>query len=151
MGFTPKRTVYRLVFEDPDLAPGDGSEGLQVRMYAPPLGEVERLDALMRRLMALATAGEEPSAQDVADGLSLYETLAEYMKDWNVQDESGTPVPATADGFRTQETGLLNQVMRAWMAATTEVDAPLGSGSPATPPPDLSSMPMEPMAASLAS
>lgn len=143
MGFEPSRTVLQLVFEAPSL------DGLEVSMYVPSLGEFERLTAMSGELSDAAANGSL-SAGQAKEAVSLYETLAEYMKSWNVTRD-GEPVSTTIDGLRTQEVLFLNTIMGAWMKAVGEVDAPLGSGSPSSPPPDLSSMPMEPLAASPAS
>lgn len=143
MGFEPPRTVLKLDFEAPHLA------GLEVSMYVPPLGEFERLTGMAAEFSGV-TVESDISADQAREAMSLYETLAEYMKSWNVT-RNKKPVPATIEGFRTQEISFLNTIMRSWMKAVGEVDAPLSSGSPSSPLPDLSSIPMAPLPASLAS
>lgn len=143
MGFEPPRTVLRLQFDAPEL------DGLQVRMYVPSLGEFKRITALAGELASAAAGGELTSVQG-EEVVSLYDTLAEYMKDWNVT-RGGTPVPTTVKGLETQELSFLNTIFKAWLGAVGDVDAPLAPSSQSTPPPDLSSIPMEPLAESLAS
>jgi hypothetical protein len=143
MGFEPPRTVLKLVFEAPEL------EGLEVRMYVPSLGEFERLTGMAGELAEVVAEGDLTSEQ-AKEVMSLYDTVAEYMKSWNVT-RNGEPVPTTMEGFRTQEVGFLNTIVTSWLGAVGDVDAPLASGSPSLPTPDLSSIPMEPLATSLAS
>ena len=143
MGFEPPRTVLKLQFEAPHLA------GLEVAMYVPPLGEFERLTGMAAQFDGV-TAESGISAEQAREALSLYETLAEYMKSWNVTHNK-KPVAATIAGFRTQEITLLNAIMGAWLKAAGEVDAPLVTDSPSSPLPDLSSIPMGRLPASLAS
>lgn len=143
MGFEPPRTVLKLQFEAPEL------NGLEVGMYVPSLGEFERLTGMAGELGPIADQGELTDEQ-AREVVSLYATLSEYMKSWNVT-RGGVPVPTTMAGLRTQELTFLNTILKSWLTAVGDVDAPLASGSSSSPTPDLSSIPMEPLAGSLAS
>ena len=143
MGFEPPRTVLKLLFEAPEL------DGLEVRMHVPSLGEFERLTGMAGDLTEAAADGDLTEEQS-KEAVSLYGTLAEYMRSWNVTRDQA-PVPTTLDGLRTQELTFLNTILKSWLTAVGDVDAPLATGSPSTPLPDLSSIPMEPLPESLAS
>ncbi len=143
MGFEAPRTVLDLAFEDPAL------NGLEVKMYVPPLGEARRLTVVARSINASTSAGQDLSQKQEEQALSMYEALAAHMKSWNVT-RGGVPVPTDMEGLDTQETTFLNKIFVAWLAASGDVEAPLEPASPSTPLPDLASVLMEPIPESLA-
>lgn len=48
---------------------------------------------------------------------------------WNLEDEAGEPLPATADGFMRLPLNIAQALMGAWVQAVQEVPAPLEEGS----------------------
>jgi hypothetical protein len=139
MGFEPPRKVFNLVFEDPALA------GLQVKMYELPLGDM--LDLVETANIDVANF----TVADLAAVRHLIVAVAENMKSWNVEVPLGTPVEPSVEAVGKQGTSMVMAIIQAWFGAMGEVEAPLGSSSPSSLLPDLSSIPMEALPASLAS
>lgn len=138
MGFTPKKTVYRLDFEGTDL------DGLEMRMRGGNLGQAFGFSGLVGVNESNATAA------DVRLMMSQYQELADHIIEWNYEDEDGNPVPADLEGLKTLELRYVKMIAEAWQRAQVDVPGPLPSGSPSGPP-DLPEIPMAPIPASLAS
>lgn len=135
MGYQIKRRIYVLDFDGTDM------EGLEVKVRGGTLGEVFAARDLM---------GADPndlSAENVDVILGQMTELADHLVSWNLEDD-GERIPADIEGLKTLELPDVMQIMQAWMKAQVDVPAPLGDSSISTPPPDLSSIPMEPLAAS---
>ncbi|NUT23978.1 MAG: hypothetical protein HOV77_32885 [Hamadaea sp.] len=82
--------------------------------------------------------------------------MAEFGKrlvDWNLEDDDGQPIPATPEGMRKVDTGLLTALKTAWLQSIVGVhDAdPLPQSSPSGEPSPVESIPTEAMSPSLAS
>lgn len=108
MGFKRKRKLYKLTFADPDM------DGLQVTMHAIPVGVVLELQA----------------ASEKTDGNArLFEIMSEALVEWNLENEDGTPVPATKEGVMTQDMDFVMAIITSWTEAISGVSAPLASGS----------------------
>jgi hypothetical protein len=106
MGYRPKRKIYTLEFEDPDL------DGLIVKVRGLNTGQILDID----------TAREDGGDEAIR---GLLELLATQIVEWNVEDEEGQPVPATLDGIRAQELAFNMAIIDAWQNAVTGVPAPL--------------------------
>lgn len=146
MGYTPRSTVYTLDFA------GTEHDGLEVRMRASPLGglfDATELLSIKERLEAAEAAATAPAAEDVNRMVDQYRDLAEYLVSWNIDAKDGTALPATLDGLKTLETPLVNLIAQTWRAAMGQVAPPLSGGSNSGPLPDLSSVPMASIPASL--
>ena len=139
MGFTPKRHVYVLEFDDPDL------DGLEVRAVSADLGT-------FLELTALAEIGDNPSAADIGKVGDLLVGFAKVLRSWNVTDDAGQDVPATVDGLKSLEFPFVFAIVAAWIKATAGVATPLASGSSGGgPSAELSTLPVELLSGSLAS
>lgn len=139
MGYTPKRHVYVLDFDDPQY------EGLEVRAVSADLGT-------FLELTSLAEIGDNPSMQDIGKVGDLLIGFAKVLRGWNVTDDQGDPVPPTVDGLRSLEFGFCFAIVAAWIRATAGVAAPLAPGSNGGGPSvDLSTLPQEILSESLAS
>jgi hypothetical protein len=134
VGYQPKRTVYRLQFEDPEM------EGLEVRARSVSTGQL---------LMISALQGKAELTEEEID--TLIGAFAKALVSWNVEEEDGTPVPATAEGVKSQEIGFVQAIVWAWVDALTGVAAPLGPSSPGGEPFPEVSIPMEALSPSQAS
>jgi hypothetical protein len=144
MGFTPRSTVYRLQFDGTDY------DGLEVSMRAAKLGallDTGELVAIGQRI----GPNSAPTAADMDRFTSEFEDLAAHLVSWNVEDDNGKPIPADIEGLKTLEMPLVIRIGQEWQRAMGDVAAPLSSSSNSGRPPDALSMPMEPLAASLAS
>jgi hypothetical protein len=112
------------------------------QLPAPVVGKLElagpwgpaivhaRLTVPLREFLAVMAAVDSNDAVTLAPILRTWAT--DFLVDWNIHDEDGQPVPATAEGF-----GMLPFIgaigmVTAWLSAASEVDLPLGQGSPDT-------------------
>lgn len=138
-GYRPRRKVYKLRFEDDDLA------GLVVRVRSVSIGSLLGLTDL-----AGIDTGD-PGPEDLAKLRELFEVFAGALVEWNVEDDQGQPVPATLAGVTAQDLDFVMGVIRTWLQVLTSVPAPLGapsSGGERSPAP---SIPMEALSPSRAS
>ena len=139
-GYVRKRRVYRLQFEDEEL------DGLVVKVRSASVG---RLLEFMRFLAGLS--GDDLTADDVEKFAGLFESFADVLQEWNVEDEDGRPVPATLEGVRSQDGDFVMDIMRVWFQAVTQPPAPLPATSSAGGPSAAPPLPMEPLSPSRAS
>jgi len=139
-GYVRKRRVYRLRFEDEEL------DGLVVKVRSASVG---RLLEFMRFLAGLSD--DDLTTDDVEKFAGLFESFAEVLQEWNVQDEAGEPVPATLEGVRSQDGDFVMDIMRVWFQAVTQPPAPLPATSSAGGPSAAPPLPMEPLSPSRAS
>ena len=140
MGYVRKRRVYRLRFEDEEL------DGLVVKVRSASVG---RLLEFMRFLAGLSD--DDLIADDVEKFAGLFESFAEVLEEWNLEDEDGRPVPATLEGVRTQDADFVMDIMRVWFQAVTQPPGPLPATSSAGGPSAAPPLPMEPLSPSRAS
>lgn len=126
-----RRPPLRLEFEG-DLA------GLAVTCRRPTIGDVLDLEA---------AADREALAADLVAGIAhLCDVLGRLLVDWNLDDDDGTPVPATGDGLRGQDMGLIRAIL-AGILASTRAPRPLPPPSSDGDPPQVASLPMDPLPA----
>jgi hypothetical protein len=139
MGYNPKRKIYKLVFEDEEMA------GLEVRVRSFSIGtmlEVGELSDLM---------GRKITPEDMPRVQKLFSVLAQALVSWNVEDDDGAPVPATLEGLTAQEDTFVFAVLSAWIDAVSGVSAPLPQTSSDGQSSLEASIPMVPLSASQAS
>jgi len=139
MGYTPKRRVFRLRFEDEEY------DGLVVKVRSTSVGR------LLEFMGFLAMDTDDLTPADVEKITGLFEAFAEVLAEWNVETEDGEPVPATLDGVRTQDADFVMAIMRVWFQAVTQPPAPLPATSSAGGPSAVPPLPMEPLSPSRAS
>lgn len=137
MGFRPQRTHYRLKFEDPAYA------GL----------EVVTGSASMRSFTQIAkVAALDPTKID-ADSMSqvdvAFRAFGAVLISWNLESESGQPVPATVEGLYDQELPFVLTLFKSWAEAIASVPGPLPQTSSAGNRALEESMSMEPLSVSL--
>lgn len=133
MGYRRKRAeqpIYRLVFADAELA------GLEVDCQPAPLGVVQDFTKLAEFVGT--------PAQELAATTMVLETFARSLVAWNLEDEDGTPVPATIEGLLTQDTPFVMQIIEAWLVNTIRAGqdddddgtagAAVPAGGPGAPP-----------------
>ena len=120
MGFRMGRT-FELSFEGTDL------DGAEVRFRSASIGQLEEYLTYDG-----GVAGEA-------------EIVAGFLISWNLEDENGEPLPATADGLLTLEEPAYKLILREWLKATRGVTAPLdrrSSDGSSSPEPGSVSIPM---------
>lgn len=133
MGYVPKRKVYTLIFEDPEM------NGLEVRIRGLTTGQ----------FMDVAAKKEE--AEQGGDPAELFQMMVDQLVSWNIEEEDGTPVPATLEGLKTLDMPFTMAIVNAWTDAVAGVPAPLEQSSPAGAPSLEASIPMETLSSSLVS
>jgi hypothetical protein len=109
MGYRRQRKVFLLRFED--------EPGLEVYAYSAPIGVVLGLMDMVPE--------DKASLKDGAVIEDLLATFAESLKEWNLEDEDGAPVPATVIGLKTQDLDFVLELILAWVEAVVSVSAPL--------------------------
>jgi hypothetical protein len=147
MGFKPRSTVYTLDFA------GTEYDGLEVRMRATALGTLFVAPELLgiKERMDAAGVNAMPAPDDLDRMMDQYRDLADHLVSWNIDAADGTELPADLDGLKTLEVPLVNEIAQAWRMAMAQVAPPLSDGSNSGPLPDLSSVPMASIPASLMS
>ncbi len=134
MGYRKKNKNVVLKFaEDHDLY------GLEVRLRGMNIGEY------------LAFTGYDGGDGETVAGLIA--RFGEHLLSWNLEEEDGTPVPATPDAVQQQEHELILALANAWTDALAGVHKadPLSESSPSGELSPVASIPMEPLSESLAS
>jgi hypothetical protein len=126
MGFRANRTIYKLVFDDPDY------EGLIVRIRSGTLAERQEFD-------------------EITTNKDLFEFFERMLVEWNAEDDNGAVLPLTAEGIRQLEPTTFREIQSAWIRAVREVAAPLEPPSNDGDPSLEASMPMEGLSESLVS
>jgi hypothetical protein len=122
VGFKRQPKVYRLVFDQPDLA------GLVVKARSLSIGEIEDDDA------------------------KVYEQFAAALVEWNLEGEDGQVQPLTLEsvmGYPDYE--LISLMATTWLEAVTGVKEELGKDSSSGQPFPEGSIPMETLSQSQAS
>lgn len=132
MGYKPKKKIYDLKFDDPDM------EGLEVKLRGLNTGQMLMADN------ARAEGGDEL----IRELLELYAT---QLVEWNIEGDDGQPLPLTLDSVLSLDLDFNMQVIDAWKAAIVGVPAPLDSASPDGVPSLEASIPMDVPSESLAS
>jgi hypothetical protein len=130
VGFTLPRTIYRLVFTDPDF------EGLEIRVYA---GSME--DRL-RAAYELDWGPDDSAEERTRKQNDLFALFVEHIVDWNLEDKDKNPVPVPTTVKELRKVGEPAQVgaiVGAWRGGRMEVPAPLEQPSPGI---ELSEIPM---------
>lgn len=106
MGFRAKRTVYKLIFDDPDYAE------LEIKAASTSIGTL--LD------LANAAAGARAGAGlDRVD--SLVDEFVGALKSWNLENEDGVPTPLTREGLLSHEPAFVLDILLTWFDAMMTV------------------------------
>lgn len=127
MGFRKKTKPVVLVFAgDPDL------DGLEVHVKGKTLGEYLEIVGL---------------TESEIYGPALVRQLEEFAKgliSWNLEEEDGSPVPATRDAVFALDKDMALKIATRWFERLEGVvDAPLPESSPAGEPSQVASIPTE--------
>lgn len=127
MGYRKKPSVMVLTFED-----DEELTGLEVHLRGKSLGEY------------LEIVGLADSELDGPVLVRQLEELAASLISWNLEEEDGTPVPATRDAVFAQDKDLMMKVAVRWFERLEgAVDAPLPDSSPSGGPSPVASIPTE--------
>ncbi len=138
MGYKVKTTIFRLVFEGKH-------EGLIVEAYAPPLGFLENA---MKMAPLAGKRTDQLTPEEMELVLGVFGGFSEHLVSWNLENDDDTPVPASFEGVRAQDTGFVMEIVQAWLEHAGEVAPPLEQPSSSGRPSLEGSLPMEPLSAS---
>lgn len=130
MGFTPKRTILKLQFEDPAYA------GLEIKIRALGLGVGLEIADEGQRL-------REGGAAALPGVRKLISTFVGQVAEWNIEGEDGAPIPITEEGFAALELDFAVDILMAWYEYQIGISANLGKASTSGAPSVEASMPME--------
>jgi hypothetical protein len=134
MGFKAPRTIYKLVFTEPEY------EGLTVRARS----------ASTEEFLAITDLSDNAEENGGAAIRNLLETFATVLVSWNIDDDrTGQQLVPDFDGLKTLEFAFVMKIVNAWIEAVGDVPAPLESGSTPGESALMASMPMEVLHGSL--
>ena len=133
MGFK-RQQLYKLKFVDPDM------EGLEVTVRMTSIGAT------------LEHQAREKAAKDADDGAALsklrVDQLAQMLVEWNLEDDDGQPVPATAEGVMAQDMKFIVYLLNTANDAIYGISDPLDESSTSGEMFPEASLPMEPLSPS---
>jgi len=137
MGFTPKQKVYRITFDGhPEL------DGLILRAKSCPVGKFLDMTSLAANLDPGARR-QQLTQEEIDQMAGLFQGFADALIEWNLETESGEPVPPSLEGIRTLDLDTALDVILTWPGAIADVAAPLDSPSSNGATSAALSMPME--------
>lgn len=122
MGYKPKRTVYQLTFEDPDL------EGLEVTTRRMSLQGFRDFIEMFEEVQSLKGAAPgNKAAMAIVD--QFIAAFARVLVSWNVEDDDDRPVPPTAAAVAALDLDFVVQLTEAWITGMVQAPPPLPGGS----------------------
>lgn len=151
MTYIRKPKVFRVSFEDPHPLAGLSiqTKGLSVKEFAAfglRLGEVNQIDKAGTDAEKLADLRDLVGAID-----EVRQMFADALISWDMQEENGTPTPATLAGVQSLDDDEFFGIVNEWLEAIGGVGDALGKDSGAGESvPALSDL-MEPLPTSQAS
>lgn len=127
MGYKPKRTLYQLTFEDPDL------EGLEVTTRGMSIEGLRDFVGLLEQLQVAAPGGDTAKLE-LLD--RFFGAFGRVLVSWNVEDDDDQPVAPTAEGLAALDPEFVIQIAEAWLTGVVQAPPPLpaSSGSGTTSP-----------------
>lgn len=150
MGYKPKRTLYKLTFDDPDF------EGLEVVTKGVSVEGLKKFAEMFETVQGLSLdAGAEDQSLKPEHLKLLDEFFASFAKvlvSWNVENDDDTPVPTTVTGLQSQELDFVMKVIESWITGMVQAPPPLpGSSSDGMTSPEESTLGLAGASKSLAS
>jgi hypothetical protein len=134
MGYKAKAKTILVQFEE-----GHEYHGLEVRLRGMSIGEY------------LEFTGYDGGDGETVGGLIA--RVGKHLESWNLEDQNGTALPATAEAMQAQDHELVLAIANAFMETLQGVHKsdPLPESSPSGGPSLVESVPMEALSGSLAS
>jgi hypothetical protein len=139
MGYRTTRTLYPIRF-----APGHKLHGLNIMARSCPIGELVELGRVASTVKAAQGSGVLP----VNEINRLLDVFGNSIKEWDLEDEDGNPVPPGRAGLEFLDLEDVMDVILKWAETIAQVSAPLDKRSIPSGTPQI---PMEPMTADLVS
>jgi hypothetical protein len=155
MGHRIKRKVFLLKFEE-----GSDLDGATVRVRSVPFGSFLSMVGLAGSAGAAISESSTPEEvlsvidpEDVASMGRLLSGFADALEFWDLEEEDGTPIPATREGVLGLDSDVALDLIRPWIMAIQGVrrDSPLPDASVSGATTAEVSLPMEPLSGSRAS
>ena len=144
MGYKAKKRIY--VIRD---WPDEDMEGLEVKARSVKLKKfVEMGSAMSGAKLTMSAENIEEGVDAVNDLLTMF---ADALVSWNLEDEDGTPVPATLDGLLDQDNEFAMRIVHTWMEIIAGAPAGLKKDLTNGETSQVESLPMEPLLQSQAS
>jgi hypothetical protein len=137
VGFKARR-VFVLEFADMD--------GLEVKARSTTIDNFMDISNLTELSPGALFTDEDRDKLD-----KLREAFAECLVDWNLEEDDGSPIPATLEGLRSLDYDLVVSITRAWMDAVASVSPGKDSRSNGGSPSVEASIPMAALSESQAS
>lgn len=128
MGFVVKRTIFDLIFTDPDL------EGIRVSAGSIDTGTF---------LDMTSTMSGGVTQEDISAVRKLFTQFSTVLESWNLEEEDGTVIPATIEGMYSLEFPFTIRLIKAWLSTVGSIPDPLESRSTSGETSLEGSMPME--------
>lgn len=123
MGYKPHRTLYHLIFEDPDF---EGLEVVTKRISVDGLlGFIEMFEEFQETDRAKLT-----EAAVVAKLTGIFARFVKVLVRWNVEDDDGQPVPPTVEGLQSLDIDFVMAVIESWITGMVQAPPPLPGTSP---------------------
>lgn len=72
--------------------------------------------------------GQEKDSIDGERLEEVFKVLADRIIEWNLED-GGTPIPPTIENIRSEDFGMVMDIIASWTEAVTHVPDPLSKGS----------------------
>ena len=117
-GYVPRRTLYKLDFSQTEHA------GLEVTTKSASMAALLDILGLADTVEAAGLKNADPAQMGRLFGL-----FDEVLVSWNVEEEDGTPVPATKAGLLSQDPEFVMTVISAWAQAMSKAPPNLPNGS----------------------
>ena len=110
MGFVVKRTIFDLVFTDPDL------NGIRVSAGSIDTGTFLDLTSMMSGGI---------TQEDINAVRKMFTQFAAVLESWNLEEEDGSEIPATVEGLYSLEFPFTIRLIKAWLNTVGSIPDPL--------------------------
>lgn len=119
MGHKLVRKGYSLKFAD-----GSPLDGAQIVLGSLSIGQIMQVRQLMHTVSQSTSPVEQMEAFD-----TVILMAADKLVSWDLEEEDGTPIPATREGVLSLDGELMLPIINAWLDAAKGTDAPLPDAS----------------------
>ncbi len=114
MGYRKVPTIHTIDFEEK-------YPGLIVRMRGIRIGKLRRIIGALNE--------DELSPEKIGEVIDI---IGQHLVSWTLEDESGTPLPATPEELEDLELDMLLDIVERWTNKLTDVSPDLGKDSPSS-------------------
>ena len=115
-GYRVQSTIYNLTFAK--------FEGLEISIKGLTTGQ-------MMEMWDAKAASKSDSEVTVSKGTNdMFEMFVDALKEWNLEDEEGVPVPKTMDGIKSLDLPFVLSLCEGWTTALAGTGEELGKDLP---------------------